>query len=117
MPIHNSDVAKIFNKVADMLDIEGANQFRVRAMDNPHFHILGHPTGRLIQERDPYEMDIEQILKGAQEMEYWNNGTLNIRHQKQSFALDYFLICIPHIKTDFIPSNPTLQYSITPTLH
>jgi len=39
----------------------------LRAMDNPHFHILGHPTGRLIQERDPYELDIEKILQGARE--------------------------------------------------
>lgn len=34
MPIHNSDVAQIFRKVADVLDIEGANQFRVRAYRN-----------------------------------------------------------------------------------
>jgi DNA polymerase (family 10) len=34
MPIHNSDIAEIFNKVADLLDIEGANQFRVRAYRN-----------------------------------------------------------------------------------
>jgi len=31
MPIHNSDVANIFNQVADLLDIEGANIFRIRA--------------------------------------------------------------------------------------
>jgi len=31
MPIHNSDVAEIFNKVADLLELEGANQFRIRA--------------------------------------------------------------------------------------
>ena len=31
MPVHNSDVARIFNQVADLLDIEGANRFRVRA--------------------------------------------------------------------------------------
>jgi DNA polymerase (family 10) len=31
LPIYNSDVAKIFEEVADLLDIEGANQFRVRA--------------------------------------------------------------------------------------
>jgi DNA polymerase (family 10) len=39
----------------------------LRAMDNPHFHILAHPTGRLIRERDPYEVDIEKVLKGARE--------------------------------------------------
>jgi len=31
MPIHNSYIAKIFNQVADLLSIEGANPFRIRA--------------------------------------------------------------------------------------
>ncbi len=31
MPVTNSEVADIFNEVADLLEIEGANQFRVRA--------------------------------------------------------------------------------------
>jgi DNA polymerase (family 10) len=37
----------------------------VRAMDNPHFHILAHPTGRLINEREPYEADMEQVMEAA----------------------------------------------------
>jgi DNA polymerase (family 10) len=36
-------------------------------MDNPYFNILAHPTGRLINERAPYEVDIEKILKAAKE--------------------------------------------------
>lgn len=39
----------------------------IRAMDNPFFNILAHPTGRLINERDPYEIDMERILKAAKE--------------------------------------------------
>ena len=31
MPVHNTDVARIFTEVADLLEIEGANDFRVRA--------------------------------------------------------------------------------------
>ena len=31
MPVYNADIAEIFNKVADLLEIEGANPFRVRA--------------------------------------------------------------------------------------
>ncbi len=31
MPVYNSDVVEIFNEVADLLEIEGANRFRVRA--------------------------------------------------------------------------------------
>lgn len=41
MPIVNSDIADIFNKVADLLDIEGANQFKVRAYRNAAWNIQG----------------------------------------------------------------------------
>jgi DNA polymerase (family 10) len=39
----------------------------MRAMDNPYFHILAHPSGRLINEREPYEVDIERLMEGARE--------------------------------------------------
>jgi len=39
----------------------------IRAMDNPYFNILGHPTGRLINERDPYEIDLEKIMEAARD--------------------------------------------------
>ncbi|HQA71411.1 MAG TPA: DNA polymerase/3'-5' exonuclease PolX, partial [Deltaproteobacteria bacterium] len=39
----------------------------LRAMDNPRFTIFGHPTGRLINEREPYEIDLEKIIEAARE--------------------------------------------------
>lgn len=39
----------------------------IRAMDNPYFNILAHPTGRLINEREPYEVDLETIMEAAKE--------------------------------------------------
>lgn len=39
----------------------------LRAMDNPYFNIFAHPTGRLINERDSYDVDIEQIMDKAKE--------------------------------------------------
>ncbi|HEY3296611.1 MAG TPA: DNA polymerase/3'-5' exonuclease PolX [bacterium] len=39
----------------------------IRAMDNPYFNILGHPTGRLINQRPPYEVDMQKILLAARE--------------------------------------------------
>ncbi len=39
----------------------------IRAMDNPHFQILSHPTGRLINERRPYEVDLEKVMKAAKD--------------------------------------------------
>jgi DNA polymerase (family 10) len=39
----------------------------LRAMDNPHFSILAHPTGRLINAREPYDIDLERVLDAARE--------------------------------------------------
>jgi DNA polymerase (family 10) len=39
----------------------------MRAMDNPYCTILGHPTGRLIQEREPYDVDMERLLQAARQ--------------------------------------------------
>jgi DNA polymerase (family 10) len=39
----------------------------VSAMKNPHVSIIAHPTGRLIGERDPYDIDIEEVFKVAKE--------------------------------------------------
>ncbi len=37
----------------------------LRAMENPCFNILAHPTGRIIQERRAYDIDMEKIMKEA----------------------------------------------------
>jgi DNA polymerase (family 10) len=37
----------------------------VRAMQNPHADILFHPTGRLLQRREPYELDLDAVLAAA----------------------------------------------------
>ncbi|MBA2848632.1 DNA polymerase/3'-5' exonuclease PolX [Thermosulfuriphilus ammonigenes] len=36
------------------------------AIENPLVHIVGHPTGRLIGERDPYPLDLKTIFSAAQ---------------------------------------------------
>jgi DNA polymerase (family 10) len=37
----------------------------LRAMDNPHFSILGHATGRLLLKRPGYELDIRRVIAQA----------------------------------------------------
>jgi DNA polymerase (family 10) len=37
------------------------------AMRNPYVHIIAHPTGRLLGERDPYEVDLEEVVRVARE--------------------------------------------------
>jgi DNA polymerase (family 10) len=39
----------------------------IKAMKNPHADILFHPTGRLINQRPPYEIDIGKIIRAAKE--------------------------------------------------
>ncbi|MEK7578326.1 MAG: DNA polymerase/3'-5' exonuclease PolX [Patescibacteria group bacterium] len=39
----------------------------VKAMRNKNADILFHPTGRLIQKRAPYDVDVEEIIKTAKE--------------------------------------------------
>ena len=37
----------------------------IRAMENPNVDILFHPTGRIIQRRAAYDLDIDEIIKAA----------------------------------------------------
>lgn len=37
----------------------------IKAMQNPHVDILGHPTGRLLGQREAYEVDMEELVEAA----------------------------------------------------
>jgi DNA polymerase (family 10) len=39
----------------------------LKAMDHPHFSVLAHPTGRLIDSRDPYDVDMLRIVRHARQ--------------------------------------------------
>ncbi len=39
----------------------------IKAMENPNFNILGHPTGRMINEREPYDVDLQEVMKAAKD--------------------------------------------------
>lgn len=39
----------------------------LRALDNPHVRILAHPSGRLLNQREPYEIDWARVLRKARE--------------------------------------------------
>jgi len=39
----------------------------IEAMKNPNVDIISHPTGRIIQRRDEYQIDFDKILKVAKE--------------------------------------------------
>lgn len=56
----------------------------LRAMDNPYLNIIAHPTGRLINEREPYDIDLEKIMQKAKE----NNCILEINSQPSRLDLN-----------------------------
>lgn len=39
----------------------------IRAMDNPYFTIFAHPTGRLVNKRPPYEINLGRVMEAARE--------------------------------------------------
>ncbi len=40
----------------------------IRAMENPHVHVLGHPTGRKLGRRNPYPLDLRALLAAAADL-------------------------------------------------
>ncbi|MGM0625108.1 MAG: DNA polymerase/3'-5' exonuclease PolX [Bacteroidota bacterium] len=39
----------------------------LKAMENPHFNILAHPTGRMLGERSAYDIDIKAVIDEAKD--------------------------------------------------
>ncbi|MDO8588522.1 MAG: DNA polymerase/3'-5' exonuclease PolX [Armatimonadota bacterium] len=44
---------------------EKLTQRMIAAAENPHVDVIGHPTGRLIGKREPYDVDLEAVMKVA----------------------------------------------------
>jgi len=59
----------VLGAVHHRFDLPRAKQTErlLRAMDNKHFSILAHPTGRLIDERAPCDIDLLRVLRKARE--------------------------------------------------
>jgi DNA polymerase (family X) len=53
------------------------------ALENEHVRILGHPTGRLIYKREPYDIDLNKTFKAAAD----NNVLLEINSQPDRMDL------------------------------
>jgi DNA polymerase (family 10) len=47
------------------LSLEQQTARILRAMDHRYFSILGHPSGRLIGEREPYAVDLAAVVRQA----------------------------------------------------
>lgn len=56
----------------------------LKVMRNPHVDIIGHPTGRLMPEREGADLDMEQVLQAAKE----NGVALEINCSPSRLDLD-----------------------------
>jgi DNA polymerase (family 10) len=59
----------VIGAVHSRFELSRARQTRriLRAMDNPFFTLLAHPSGRLIERRAPYDVDMPRIIRHARE--------------------------------------------------
>lgn len=59
----------VIGSVHSRFSMDGAamTQRVLRAMDDPHLTILGHPTGRLLLSRKPYALDMDAVIERAAE--------------------------------------------------
>lgn len=50
MPVHNADLAAVFEEIADRLEIEGTNPFRIRAYRNAarQLQAMGVPVADMV---------------------------------------------------------------------
>jgi DNA polymerase (family 10) len=47
------------------LESEAMTDRLLRALECPHLKILGHPTGRLLMQREPFPFDFERVIQEA----------------------------------------------------
>jgi DNA polymerase (family 10) len=47
------------------LDEEAMTDRIVRAINNPYVRTIGHPTGRILNRREPYEVDVSRLIREA----------------------------------------------------
>ena len=47
------------------MDIEQMTERMIRAIENPNVDAIGHPTGRILGRRPPYELDMDRVFDAA----------------------------------------------------
>lgn len=71
----------------------------IRAANNPQVHMLGHLTGRLLLEREPYKVDIRAVIEACAETGTWlelncNPYRLDLDWRWWSFAKEKGVKCV-----------------------
>ena len=75
MPVQNAEVAEVFERYADLLEIEGANPFRVRAYRSAAGSVRAMPR-RLADREADYAALLEQIQRIDSGRHFFNPAPL-----------------------------------------
>ncbi len=61
----------------------------IKAIKNPHVDIIAHPTGRIINKREPYELNLTELFQAARQTNtileinaFWNRLDLNAANSR-----------------------------------
>ena len=74
----------------------------IRALKNKHVTMLGHPTGRLLLSRDPYAVNMTQVIDAAADY----GKMIEINAHPMRLDLDWRLCRYARDKKILIPINP-----------
>ena len=74
----------------------------IRALKNPHVTMLGHPTGRLLLARDPYPVNMTDVINAAADY----GRTIEINAHPSRLDLDWRLCSYAREKGVMIAINP-----------
>jgi DNA polymerase (family 10) len=74
----------------------------IRAIENPHLTILGHPTGRVLLYRDAYEIDVRAVIDAAAE----HGVAIEINADASRLDLDWRHVRYAAEKGVLVPINP-----------
>jgi DNA polymerase (family 10) len=74
----------------------------LRALENPYCSILGHPTGRILLEREGYDPDLERVIARAGEL----GVAVEINADPHRFDLDWRWLRYATERGVRIPINP-----------
>jgi DNA polymerase (family 10) len=97
MPVHNSDIAAIFEEIADLLEIEEANPFRIRAYRAAARTLRGLPTEAAVMVREGADLTRlpgigpDLAAKVAEIAETGTSAMLDKLHRSAPPALAEFL--------------------------
>ncbi len=84
------------------MDKEKATQRIISAVENPHVHMLGHPTGRLLLSRKGYPIDHEKIIDACSA----NKVSIEINANPYRLDIDWTWIEYAMKKEIMISINP-----------